>query len=63
MIKKYHLIWKNSNKNKSKVKRKTIMSDNIDFKKDYNGFLKKVPYQTPVVEYKNAKYLNDKKSK
>ena len=43
--------------------RKTIMSDNIDFKKDYNGFLKKVPYQTPVVEYKNAKYLNDKKSK
>ena len=56
MIKKYHLIWKNSNKNKSKVKRKTMMSDNIDFKKDYNGFLKKVPYQTPVVEDVKIRY-------
>lgn len=31
-------------------RRKIIMKDSRDFKKEYEAFLKKVPYQTAVVD-------------
>ena len=38
------------------LRRITIMDDSRDFKKEYDAFLKKVPYQTAVVDNIKVRY-------
>lgn len=42
--------------NKSEIGRMPIVNDSRDFKKEYEAFLAKVPYQTAIIDNVKVRY-------